>query len=271
MRKSYIPKTYVSHKSKNKKAKPSKFILFLEIITILIFMAGILYLAYSPTLNLVEINVQADDEVLQKNVRSKAKDFIESETHWWYNNRNIFLLRTDKLEQSLLKEFPQIKSVELKRNFNRYLDLKLDLRTPIFSVCEVDTCYNVSDDGINIGVRSEPEPIIRLTGIELKTNAEPLMSLREIQWLKTIVQEYSKIDSLRITELAVQKRSGDFVVGVFLYTEQGYYIMLDLDTDVVYQAEVLKQVFDSRLKPEQRTSLEYIDLRIKDRVYYKFK
>lgn len=271
MRKSYIPKTYVQNKSKNNKVKPRKLVLFLEIITILIFMGGVFYLAYSPILDVLEINVQVDNEVLQKNVRSKARDFIESETHWWYNNRNIFLLRTDKLEQSLLKEFPEIKSVEIKRNFNRYLDLKLDLRTPTFQLCEEEICYNISDDGINIGVRSEPDPITRLTGIELKTNAEPLMSLREIQWLKTIIQEYSKIDSLKIRELAVQKRSGNFIVGVFLYTEQGYYIMLDLETDVVYQAEVLKQVFNSRIQPEQRTALEYIDLRIKDRVYYKFK
>ncbi|MEY3470942.1 MAG: hypothetical protein RLZZ223_292 [Candidatus Parcubacteria bacterium] len=271
MKKSYIPKTYGRYKSKPAKSKPNRLLLFLQIIVILALMAGIVYLAYSPVLDLVEINVRVEDENLKREIKSKSEDLINSQNYWWYNNKNIFLLRADKLEQYLLKEFPQIKSIIIKRSLNRELDLEISFRTILLTMCENENCYNISEDGLNIGLRLEPDPIARLSGLTLKAKGDSIMSPREAQWIKTILQEYSKIEEIKISEIAVQQKSGDFIVRVFVYTEQGYYIMLDLDTDVLYQVEVLKQVFKSQLNPDQRSRLEYIDLRIKDRVYYKFK
>ncbi|MGA1048428.1 MAG: hypothetical protein ACO3UU_10475 [Minisyncoccia bacterium] len=85
------------------------------------------------------------------------------------------------------------------------------------------------------------------------------------------MQEYNKIDNIKITAVDIKQKVEYSIVSVFVYTEKGYYIMLDLDTDVIYQAQVLKQVFISQIPVERQDSLEYIDLRIKDRAYYKFK
>jgi cell division septal protein FtsQ len=269
MRKTYIPRTYTKKKSPPRKVNP--FISILQFLIWIIFLGGIGYLLYSPLLNITNIDIRVDNEILQKDIKSKSDDLIGTHNYWYYNNKNIFLVRSDILEKELSKEFPQIKSITIKRTINRSLEMTIQLRTPLFSICENTICSHISDDGINIGNDSLLASLTVLTGISSKSRGETVMSKREIQWFKTISEIYNQIDGVKVSSIAIQQKAENKILGVFVYTEQGYYIMLDLDTNIIYQAGALKQVFISQIPPAQRPNLQYIDLRIKDRVYYKFK
>jgi hypothetical protein len=269
MRKTYIPRTYTKKKSPARKA--NRFIKVFQFFICLIFFGGIGYFLYSPILNISNIDIRVDSEILQKDIKSKSEDLIQAHNHWYYNNKNILLARSDILERELQKEFPQIKSITIKRTMNRSLELTIELRNPLFTICENSICYNISDDGMNIGNDSVSASLISVRGIAPKSRGELVLSEREIRWFKTIVQTYNQIDGMKVSSISIEQKSDNRILGVFVYTEQGYYIMLDLDTDIVYQAGALKQVFISQIPPEQRPNLQYIDLRVKDRVYYKFK
>lgn len=270
MRKTYIPKTY----KKQSRSKSSNFIIgFLKFLMFGIIIVGIGYLLYSPILNIAKFEVVLEDATLRDNIMSRTQDFVADKTHWWYNNQNIFLLRGNSLEKDLLKKFPQIKSMLIKRNLlDKKVNLDITLRKPGFYNCYDSSCYLISEDGINMGIsESSNEGLVEIKGISQKSAGESVLTEREINWLTTILQEYNKIDSLKISSIDIQQKSGDNIVSIFVYTNKGYYIMLDLDTDVIYQAQVLKQVFISQIPLERQDKLEYIDLRIKDRAYYKLK
>lgn len=269
MRKTYIPRTYTKQKSPVRKA--NRFIKVFQFFILIIFIGGIGYILYSPILNIANIDIQVDNEILQKDIKSKSEDLIQAHNHWYYNNKNIFLARTDILDKELQKEFPQIKDITIKRTINRSLELNIQLRTPLFTICENTICFNISDDGVNIGNDSLSASLISLRGIAPKSRGEIVVSEREMAWFKTILEVYNQIDGMKVSAISIEQKADNRILGVFVYTEQGYYIMLDLDTDIVYQAGALKQVFISQIPSEQRPNLQYIDLRVKDRVYYKFK
>jgi len=276
MRKSYIPKTYSKHQNTRNNHKKSSNILvaFLKILLFLIIIGGLGYILYSPILNIRNIEIKIEDQVSQEDILTKTEASVQDNTYWWYNNKNIFLFRSDKLEQYLLQKFPTMQAVEIKRDIlAQSINLNITFRKAIFKICENETCYNISEEGINMGLNAEDpsQDIVIIKGIEAKKPNEMVFSNREINWLTTILQEYNKIDSIKISSIDIQQKSQDSIIRVFVYTDKGYYIMLDLDTDVVYQAEVLKQVFISQIPLEKRSILEYIDLRTKDRVYYKFR
>jgi cell division septal protein FtsQ len=269
MRKTYIPRTYSKKKSSARKA--NRFMPIFQFFIWIIFFGGIIYLLYSPILNIVNIDIRVDNEILQNDIKSKSEDLIQAHSFWYYNNKNIFLARNDILEKELQKEFPQIKKIAIKRTLNRSLEITIQLRSPLFSICENNICSNISDDGVNIGNDSLSGPLIPLIGINPKSRGDTVISERERQWFKTILEVYNQIDGIKVSSIDIQQKAENRILGVFVYTEQGYYIMLDLDTDIIYQAGALKQVFISQIPREQRQNLQYIDLRVKDRVYYKFK
>lgn len=274
MSKTYIPKTYTKHRKLASKPKAiNRIILFLKFLIFLIILGGIGYLLYSPVLNISNFETKVANENLKTEINSKTKDIVLAQTHWWYNNQNIFLLRNDKLEKSLLQAFPQIKSISIKRDLlNRIINLDIILRNPAFYYCENGLCYNISEEGVNMGISSSPDPnLIEIKNLSFQKAGEYVFSEREIVWLKNILQEYNKIDTIKIKSIDIQQKSENAIISIFVYTEKGYYIMLDLDTDIIYQAQALKQAFISQIPLEKRDLLEYIDLRIKDRIYYKFK
>jgi hypothetical protein len=274
MRRNYIPKTYHRNKQKSTSSKSRNLIIgLLKFLIFTLIIGGIGYLLYSPILNIIRFEVRLEDADLRDDITLRAQNIADAQTYWWYNNKNILLLRTEKLEKDLSKEFPQIQSIVIKRNvLDRTLDLDIILRTPAFYTCYEGICYNLSEDGFNIGIsKSLDQNLVEIKGLSKKSTGDILLSEREVIWMKNIIEEYNKIDNIKINSIDVQQKSEDIIVSVFIYTEKGYYIMLDLDTDIIYQAQVLKQVFISQLSLDQQNSLEYIDLRIKDRAYYKFK
>lgn len=274
MRKPYIPKTSYKSPAKNSRKKViSLFINFLKLLLFVIIVFGIAYILYSPILNIRSFNLNLEDGGVKQDILAKAESSVQDNSHWWYNNKNIFLLRSDKLEQYLLQEFPNIKNIEIKRSIlSQTINLNINFRTAIFRICENESCYNISEEGVNMGLNtSGSESLVIIKGASPRSAGENVFSNREISWLKNILEEYNKIDSVKISSMDIQQRSQESIISLFVYTDQGYYIILDLDTDIIYQAQVLKQVFISQLPLEKRSILEYIDLRIKDRVYYKFK
>jgi cell division septal protein FtsQ len=240
---------------------------------LILILGGIGYLLYSPVLNIIRVEAKLEEELLKDEIISRTQDLVEDKTYWWYNNQNILLLRAERLEKDLLEKFPQIKKVSIKRNLlDRVINLDIILRTPMFYSCFDEICYNISEDGFNMGVKQSLDTnLVDIKGLSTKPVGKMLLSEREVRWIQNIIEEYNKIDNIKVTAIDIQQKSEDSIVSVFVYTEKGYYIMLDLDTDIIYQAQVLKQVFISQLSLDQQNSLEYIDLRIKDRAYYKFK
>jgi cell division septal protein FtsQ len=274
MRKTYIPKTYNRNEKTIARSKSRNLIIgLLKFIMVALIIGGIGYILYSPILNIIRFEVNLEDAVLKDDIISRTQNLVEDQTYWWYNNKNIILLKAKELEKYLLQEFPQIKSAVIKRNlFDRVIDLDIILRTPTFYSCYDETCYNISEDGFNMGVNPVLDAnLVEIKGLSTKQVGETFLSEREMNWLKNIVEEYNTIDNIKINTIDIQQKSKDSIDSVLVYTEKGYYIMLDLDTDIIYQAQVLKQVFISQISLERQNSLEYIDLRIKDRAYYKFK
>lgn len=274
MKNVYIPKSYKKPSERVKKSRVKRTgVPFLGILMSIIVIIVIGYVLYSPILNISSITVEVEDEILQKEIMSRSEDFINNQNSFIYNNNNIFLTRIDLLEQYILKEFPQIKTITITRTLNRTMNIVIVLRTPLAKICEADICSILSEDGINMGndsaLLSSIQPEIR--GVSLGNRGESVVSDREVRWLKTIITEYNTLEGVRINSIQVQQKAENRIIDVHVYTEQGYYIMLDLDTDIMYQARALNKVFISQLPLEQRSRLEYIDLRIKDRVYYKFK
>ena len=52
-------------------------------------------------------------------------------------------------------------------------------------------------------------------------------------------------------------------------TSEGWYILFDLERDIKSQLSGLKAALEEKISEEERKNLEYVDLRIENRIYYK--
>ena len=84
--------------------------------------------------------------------------------------------------------------------------------------------------------------------------------LRLIDLRKSLAEEVG----LRVLDFIIEDEDNDLKIN----TNEGWYILFDKSRDIRSQLDSLRLILTEKIK-EDRKNLEYIDLRIENRVYYK--
>ena len=85
------------------------------------------------------------------------------------------------------------------------------------------------------------------------------------------IQEIKKILQFGGLQVAEIKIPADSFHEFHVITREGWAIYYDNDTNVRRQTNDLLQLFQEKITPEARKKLEYVDLRIDERIYYKMR
>jgi cell division protein FtsQ len=107
-------------------------ILILVSISYIIFLSGIFKIKGIEILG--EERIQKED----------FKKFLESKIE----AKNIFLINLDPIKNEILKNFPQISSIEIKRKFPSTLLFKISERKEVAAFCQKEDCYLIDKEGI---------------------------------------------------------------------------------------------------------------------------
>ena len=132
-----------------------------------------------------------------------------------------------------------------------------------------DVCYYFDKNGVAYAETGSSEGFIL---ISVKDNRERQIRLGEsvapLDWISNIdtARELLKEGGLDISGFVIPADGFDEFDAK---TSFGWPILFSHSTDVGKQISVLFNVLKNKITSSQRVSLEYIDLRIQDRIYYK--
>ncbi|MDP1538803.1 MAG: FtsQ-type POTRA domain-containing protein, partial [bacterium] len=106
---------------------------------ILIFLLSTFYfLFFSKTFQVKEIIAglqQVSDQQLNTSLRSVIEGKLETKI-LFFPTRSIFLVNLNKIKEDILKKFPQIARVEIRRNFPNSLNILITERKIIATFCK---------------------------------------------------------------------------------------------------------------------------------------
>lgn len=192
-----------------------------------------------------------------------------------FNQENILFMSEKKLTELIYEKLPSVSNVDISKNIlDQTVSINIHEKTPLFYLCNNDAlCGIIADDGSiiqNIEITELKElPLIRENTI-IRTK-EFMFSQKEILWIKSLYKIYQENLSLKIKYLEIKNRYSNQIFNINLYLEPDYYLKIDSGTDIIYQAEALKIAFTQIITPDIINSLEYVDIRIRNRIYYKLK
>jgi hypothetical protein len=242
------------HRKKNKYGK--KIFALAIIFLFLLLVAGIVL---SPILRAKEINVYGNKEISSEEIKNNIQSV------------NILLMTTNGLKNKLLENFPKISAIEIKKNIlKRTIAITIAERESLGIICKENTanCFYFDKNGVIF----EDAP---------QTSGSLILLIKD-----SFSEEFSL--GKKILEEQIISSIADFREGIFsltgikinwfeiythppkeskIITSEGWYLLLDLSRDTEKQLSVLKTALDEKIK--DRKNLEYIDLRIENRIYYK--
>lgn len=233
-------------------------------ILILVVLGGVFYfLVFSSFFQIKEIEISGNQKVSGENL----EDFISNQVNKkiiFFISRSIFLIKSRKIREKVLEEFPQIREASLKRSFPDIIKVEIKERAPIGIWCQGDDCFNFDENGV---IFEKGEGKLELTikndvskrQVFLGEKAIEEKHLEAILEIQKELRENFKID-VREFILAEGEK-------LIVKTSEDWEIYFNAKENISDQIFNLSLVLKEKIPPEKRKNLEYIDLRFGSRVF----
>jgi hypothetical protein len=213
------------------------------------------------------------------------RDFFEGDLNsclegkYWgiIDRRNLLFFRKASIEGTLLSKYPNLEKVEVKKDFPDKIEvavteresgiilvsngrnLAIDQKGVAYQEVDLDNPEEGLEEVLTLHDQSEKQADLGSSIID-KNYIEYLISVRE----------HLRDDF----EIEIQKRVETPSIVSFdtrFTTLSGWQIFFDQSIPLEKELEMLRVVLENKIPPEKRDLLEYIDLRLDNKVYYKFK
>ncbi|OGY36561.1 MAG: hypothetical protein A3E36_03140 [Candidatus Andersenbacteria bacterium RIFCSPHIGHO2_12_FULL_45_11b] len=237
------------------------FLLFILIVPIAIFTW---LLFFTKTFSISAITIVDAKPGTESAVREIAEKSIGSD---------LLFTQTKPVERTIIQQVTQVKDAHIIRKLPGTLKIIIQEKTPILLLLSGETYYFLDDQGIAY----EEAPLDALPGIVLPVlknsdaNTQVTLGTRAVndQFIIFIADALKNIPTTANAEVAeiripsLETREAHFLL------DKNWILLMDTTRPAADQLGVLKRLLEHTITPDELQTLQYIDLRIKNRVYYK--
>ena len=235
-----------------------------------------------------DIKVEGVRRVNSEEVIAVITPFFE-EKHLGLFSGNVFIFDRSGAQVRLTEFFPRVSDVSFKINIrSRELNIIITERNKAVAIwCGVmslpesediinkeqqENCFNIDEEAFAFEEALQTQGTLLLTiknersNQELKQIGERVTEesfLKNLLYIRDVFKETSQLGIS-----AVVLKDPDEVVA---YTLENWSIIFVDSRSIEDQVTALREILKSQIPPEKRKQLDYIDLRVEERAYYKYR
>lgn len=236
------------------------------IIFLFVLMAIIYVLFFSPIFKIKEILISGGGKISSEEIKNNLIC------------NNIFLTTTKSVKNQLLQKFPEILNLKINKNiFNKKLEINIQEResvgifckeNPAFAKASAGTCFYFDKNGI--AFENAPNTSGSLIDL-IKDYSQKEFKIGDEVLSKELMDNILAIKNELFQKIGLKIANFDIdsypVEELRVVTNESWYILFSLKRDIKSQLLALKVALDEKI--QNRASLQYVDLRIENRIYYK--
>ena len=238
-------------------------------VVFVLLLAGVVFFARLPGLQVKEIQVRGLTTLDSEEVRGRARTLLSGAYAFVIPRGMILMVSGKGIERVLMNEFPRIKTVSVKKHLPDVLDILVEERTPWGIFCAADKqCAYLDETGF--AYESAPSfsgRLVTKVSSDAGFPAVPSQAVEpaRMETMRVIGEEVKKI--LNVSTVSYELIS-DFPKEIRVVGPEGYRVYFDRESDLQNAFRVLKTVLAEEIK-DRRARLDYIDLRFGNKVFYK--
>jgi len=256
-----------------KRARKKKIRLILYCSLGAIGAAGVLYfLFFSGYFSVRAVSVAGVDSALAEEIKKIALAELEGSI-LFISRRNILFFSVNEISEKIKNEIPTLEIVTVKKRFIHNIAIEAKLREKKGIACaeaERTQCFYFDKNGV---IFEESPEIVGAAILLFRDNAVFGSVLPSEKYTKETVDfaDNIKVKLFEKTGVSVSyfvflNDNGD----IEAQTDKDFKIMMTVDGRAEEQARVIKSVLENEIK-DKINSLDYIDLRVENRAYYKLR
>lgn len=230
---------------------------------------------FSSFLEIKTISVNGTKELAGEDILKDLKSSLGGKHLGLIPKNNFILVSKSKLEKDLAGHFRKINSVGVKKIFPDILAVDISERRSLILWCSGGPCYIIDENGYAyIGIDLDSPEVVQNNLIELvDTGARPItigekiLNEEYVSFLISLREEIRKNAGININ---TKWHTPSMVAEeVEIDTEEGWRLYFSGNVKPEKAIRTLKTFLDEEIGGEKRSKLEYVDLRVENKVYYK--
>ncbi len=263
------------HAIKPKKSIFKRAVFWYAILLFIIILAVFYFILFLPEIQIKNIEISGNEKVGANYIKVQAENSVNKKIISFYNwdliTKSIFLANLQNINNNILNKFPQIDSIEIKKEFPETLILKIKERIPFAVFCQPtsasEKCFLIDKKGI---IFEELPNIPQNTAILRQTISNGDVFTGENVISVNIMDAISKIEkSLKDNfQINVENALISSSLKLDIKTAENWHIYFDLSSNTDLQITKMNLLLKNEIASEIRKNLQYIDLRF-DKAYYK--
>jgi len=241
-----------------------------------VFFASLIIIIWSfflsPFFKITNIKIPKNDIVANENINQ----FMENKLPFGLE-KNLFFMPKNKLKTDLAAAFPAITSIIIKKELFHSLNIDFEKRIQVGFWChpagdepQAEKCYSFDKEGIIFKEAPISEGLLILKIKDVKNQAligDKVIDESSLKFILDFNDEINKISRFKIVEFKIKPNPNIELEAVM---DGGWIIYLDKNQDPPLVINNLFTTLNESVK-DKTSNLEYIDLRILTRVFYKLR
>lgn len=235
--------------------------------------AVVTFLFYIPSLRVSNIVISGLDKNSEKELQAELFGILRGRK-WLIVPKDHILFLSKKDIEDFLTEKYRFRDFAVAKKFPATIDISITERKTWAVWCPAEgngnDCLLLDMDGLAF----ERSPAVSGSAILEITDArggdflgKNILSEDKFSKIFQMVESAPKTIQSDITNIYI-KKSGETY---YLYRKSGFYLIIDGETDIAKSLENLALALKSGEIKDKQSTLEYLDLRFPDKVFYKFK
>jgi cell division septal protein FtsQ len=246
---------------------------FYYILWILFFAISIYIFFFSHFLSIQKLAVSGIKELNYENVIDCIKSTYTGNYLKYFPKNNLILISKNKIKNNLYSGFPKIKSIEIEKVFPDLIKVNIEERSSLILWCSGGPCHIIDENGYAFtGVSLDTPEVAGNNLIKLvDTSAKPVITGKKIleegyvNYLLNLRKELKKAD----INIGDEWKTPSLVAEeVEIPTNEGWRIYFSGSFPPDEAIRTLKTFLAEEVPQEKRGLLEYVDLRVENKVYY---
>jgi len=195
----------------------------------------------------------------------EVKEIVREKLNSGVFKNNILFFDGDSVSRELKKKYA-LKKIKINKHYPDRVDVSLDEYLIELNWLSGGKYYYIDEKGKAVGVYTKPKENVQI--IEDKKNlpveiGKSMVTPEFINFIKYLNQNFSSVKGAKITKIEINESFNE----VNVYSSLGFYIVFDTSRDPALEIKNLVTAINS--KEIANKKLSYLDMRIKDKVFYK--
>jgi cell division septal protein FtsQ len=265
----------VPKKEKKRKRKFSRVLFWL----LLLGFFGICgyILLFSPYLDVDAISVEGNQDISNREIEDRVMESIEGKYFNFFPKKNFFFVNEKNINAALKSNFDQLEVASIEKKFPGTISIRVTERKPELVWCSGGVCYFVDKDGLAYGGAIGTDEELRGNGfLTVVDDSAVPVDLGKTKINPDYIGFIEAANGMLRNDLKLDLTESFHTAGIAsgeisVKNGEGWTVKLGSEFSIEDAKKVIQTLFEKELNEEVRKNLDYLDLRIKNKIYYKIK